>query len=197
MSERIRERDEERSLRKYFMAFQDAWQDFLKALEKGEFDVIYTEKQLMCLLFAKCLEVMHRRKFEKPYKISVEFEEKVERTRADIALGFSGNGRFVAVEIKNFPSVEEIKGDIQKLQGYVEGGLWFGFFVMIGDSKDEYRTNLNFKELGIQQEIPENYEASIRLGKSKGETSFYQWKLVTPPYGKRPLETLIVGLGSP
>lgn len=105
MSERMKERDEQNSRKKHFMVFQDAWQDFLKALEKGEFCVPKYEEQLRSLLFAKCLEIMRRRKFKKPYEIFAEDREISESARPDITLGRFENGdKFVAIELKTFPS---------------------------------------------------------------------------------------------
>jgi hypothetical protein len=195
MSEKLKEHDAERVMRKYFMVFLDAWQDFLEDLKKGEFHVPSKEEGLRCLLFAKCLEIMRQKKFEKPYEIFVEDKEIVKGTRADIALGWLEDGRFVAVEVKDGPDAEKIKADIKKLQRYVKSGVLFGFFAMIGDSKYEYRTYLNLKELGIKQEIQEADEEATIDFKGEGEQSFYQWKKVKPKYYEGSLETLIVGLG--
>jgi len=157
MTERTKERDMERVLRKHFMVFQSAWFDYLKALEKREFFFPTNEEELRCHLFAKCLETMRQKKFGKPYEIFVEDKEIVKGTIADLALGWleKQDRKFVAVEVKHGPDVEKIKEDIKKLQGYVKSGVFFGFFAMIGNSKYEYRTKVNLKELGIQQEVPE------------------------------------------
>ena len=195
----MKEREAQRNLRKYFMVFQDAWQDFLKALEKGEFNVPSKEEGLRCLLFAKCLEIMRQKKFEKPYEILVEDKETSTETRADITLGrWLETGRLVAIELKDSRPVKEIKADIRKLQGFVKNeAAASGFFAMIGNSKYEYRTYLNLKDLGVQQEISETDEAMIcfpRKEVKEGKESFYQWKKVKSPYHERPLETLIVGI---
>jgi len=193
MSESMKERDAQNILKKYFGVFQGAWQDFLEASEKGEFLVPFNEEELRCFLFAKCLEIMRRKKFEKPYEIFAEDKEISKGTRADIALGWLEDGRFVAIELKHFPSLEGIRADIKRLQGFVKSRAVFGFFAMIGDSKNEYQKYLNLKDLGIQQEIREPDEATINF-KGEGEKSFYQWKLVKFPAAQRPLETLLVGI---
>lgn len=190
----MKERNAKSILRKYFTVFQSVWQDFLEALEKGDFYVPIYEEQLRSLLFAKCLETMRQKKFEKPYEIFAEDREISKRARPDITFGKLEDGKFVAVELKSFPSSpEEIKEDIKKLQGYVKSGVVFGFFAMVGDSKKEYRECLNLKELGIQQEIPESDEAMMDFT-GEGEKSFYQWKLVKIPVVQRTLETLLVGI---
>lgn len=190
----MKERDTQTILRRYFTVFQCAWQDFLKALEKGEFYVPIYEEQLRSLLFAKCLEIMRHKKFEKPYEIIAEDREISKIARPDITLGQYEDGKFVAIELKTFPSFEEIRADVKKVQEFVKGATVFGFFVMIGKSKKEYREYLNLKDLGIQQEISEQDEATIDF-KGEREKSFYQWKLVNPlPVTKQPLETLLVGI---
>jgi hypothetical protein len=198
VNEVIKERD---ARRKYFMVFQSAWQYFLKALEEGEFYLPTYEEQMRSLLFAKCLEIMWRKRFEKPYKIFAENKETSTGARADITLGrWSQKGRFVAIELKNYPSLEGIKTDIRKLQRFVKDeAAAYGFFAMIGDSKDEYKTYLNLKDLGIEQEILESDEATIRFPRKvakETEQSFYQWKLVKIPDVQRRLETLLVGIAS-
>lgn len=193
----MKEREKHRILRKYFMVFQDAWQDFLKALEKGEFRVPSKEEGLRCLLFAKCLEIMRHKKFEKPYEIFVEDKEIIKGAIADVALGWLEDGRFVAVEVKDGPDADDIRDDVRKLQMYAKNGVLFSFFAMIGDSKYEYQKHLNLNELGIQQKKPEKHEIKIYFGEKKAkesEKSFYQWKKIKPKYYDRQLETLIVGI---
>lgn len=189
----MKERDAQRILRKYFLVFQSAWQDFLKASEKGEFFVPFNEEELRCFLFAKCLEIMRQKKFEKPYEIFAEDKEIIKGTRADIALGWLEDGKFVAIELKHFPSLEGIKADIKRLQEFVKSRAVFGFFAMIGNSKFEYKKNLNLKDLGIKLELSEPLEATLDFN-GEGEKSFYQWKLVKFPAAQRPLETLLVGI---
>jgi hypothetical protein len=54
----MKERDalKETLLKKYFRVFQDAWKDFLRNFEKGEY-LPSNEVELRCFLFAKCLEI--------------------------------------------------------------------------------------------------------------------------------------------
>jgi hypothetical protein len=194
MSERMKEFDAQRVLRKYSMVFQDAWQEFSKELGNGYFYAPIFEEQLRCLLFAKCLEIMRKKKFEKPYQIFAEDREISKRARPDITFGRFEEGKFVAVELKAFPpSLDEIKDDIKKLQGYVKSKVAFGFFAMVGDSKKKYQKYLNLKELGILQEIDAQDEAMITF-EGQGEESFYQWKLAKCPTFSRSLETLFVGI---
>jgi hypothetical protein len=193
MSERMKERDTQSILKKHFMVVQDAWQDFLEALNKGEFRVPVYEEQLRSLLFAKCLEIMRRKKFEKPYEIFADDREISKVARPDITLGQLEDGKSVAIELKTSPSVEGIRADVKKLQGFVKSATVFGFFAMIGDSKKEYRDYLNLKDLGIQQEIRESDEAMMDF-EGEGAESYYQWKSINPPATKRPLETLLVGI---
>jgi hypothetical protein len=194
MSEGIKEHHQR--FLKYFNAFQGAWQNFLKALEKGEFHVPYYEEELRCLLFSKCLETMSSENFQKPYQIFAEDRGIAERARPDITFGLFENdefkARFVTVEAKHLPSLDKIREDIKKVREYVVRGESFsGFFVMIGRSTKEYRKDLNLKELGIQQEIREG-KATVNY-EGKGEKSFYQWKLVKIQDAE-PLETLLVGI---
>jgi hypothetical protein len=167
----------------------------LEALEKGEFDVPVYEEQMRSLLFAKCLEIMRRRKFKKPYEIFAEDREISKEARPDITLGrLEKDDKFVAIELKACPlSLQEITADVKKLQGFVKESSSLGLFAMIGKSRKKYREYLNMKELGIQQEICESDEAETEF-KREGETSFYQWKLVKVPAAQSPLETLLVGI---
>jgi hypothetical protein len=192
----MKERDAQQILRKYFTIFQSAWEDFLKSSERGDFFVPFNEEELRCFMFAKCLEIMRQKKFEKPYEIFAEDKEIVKGARADLALGWLEDGKFVAVELKHFPSREGIRRDIKKLQGYVENrAVLFCFFAMIGDSKNEYQKYLNLKDMGIKQEILATDKAAM-VFKKEGEKSFFQWKVVKFLAFERPLETLLVGIMS-
>jgi hypothetical protein len=188
----MKERNAFKELKKYFMVFQDAWRDFLGNVEKGEYPPPFNEAELRCFLFSKCLEIMRRKKFEKPYEIFAEDREIFEGRKADLALGWLEDGRFVAIELKHCPSLEGIREDIKKLQEFVKSRAIFGFFAMIGDSKYEYQKYLNLKDLGIQLELREPLEAT--LAEKDGEKSFYQWHLVKFPSAQRPFETLLVGI---
>ncbi|MEM2146869.1 MAG: hypothetical protein QW279_16010 [Candidatus Jordarchaeaceae archaeon] len=188
----MKERDAQNILKRYFMVFPDAWNDFLKNVEKGDFPVPSNEAELRSYLFAKCLEIMRRKKFEKPYEIFAEDKEIFEGRKADLALGWLEDGRFVAIELKHGPSIEGIRMDIEKLQKFVKSRAIFGFFAMIGNSKYEYQKYLNLKDLGIQLELREPLKATLAF--KDGEKSFYQWRLIKAPFLSVQLETLLVGI---
>jgi len=186
----LKETEAIKELNRYFRVFQDAWRDFLGSIEKGEF-LPTNEAELQSFLCAKCLEAMRRKKFEKPYEIFVQDKEIFEGRKADLALGWLDDGRFVAVELKHEPEFEGIRKDIKKLQEFVKSRAIFGFFAMIGDSKQEYQKYLDLKDLGIELELREPLEAT--LTEDGGAKSFYQWRTVKFPSVQRPFETLLIG----
>jgi len=185
----MKEGDAFKELKRYFMVFQDTWTDFLEGIEKGEF-LPTNEAELQSFLFAKCLEVMRHKKFEKPYGILAE--DIFERKKADLALGWLKDGRFVAIELKYGPKIDEIRDDIKRLQEFVKSRAMFGFFAMMGNSKYGYRKKLNLKEMGIQLELGESLKATV--AEEGGVKSFYQWRLVRFPSPQPPFETLLVGI---
>jgi len=168
-----------KELKKYASLFPKAWSNFLKDVEKGKIFVPSNEAELRCFLFSKCLLVMRRNRFPIPYQITAEDKEILEGRRADLTLGLLEDGRFVTIEIKYFPSVDLIKNDLRKLRDFVKSHVIYGFFAMIGNSKYTYEQKVDLESLGVEKD---------------GKYSFYEWRMIKPPYLEISIDALIVGL---
>jgi len=81
------------SLRKYYNIPPDAWYSYLEKIKRGEHPFPFNENEMGCFLLSECLEIMRKRRFSKPYQISVENKEILEGRSADLVLGWTDVGR--------------------------------------------------------------------------------------------------------
>lgn len=162
-----------KKIAEYDLLFVSAWNDLLEDFESG---VIYpkNEWELRSFLFAKCLSLMSQKKFNTPYQISVEDYEIYEGERADLTLGNleEMDTRCITVEIKHFPTPDEILSDIEKLRKYLtKDRLAFAYFVALGD-------------ISLKEKVdPET------LGVSRGQI---KWRRVKSPHSERTKLFLVV-----
>jgi len=165
------------SLRKYYRIVPEAWNKYLAKLKGGEYHIPLNEHEMRCFVFSECLDLMRKRGYDKPYEIFVEDKEILEGKRADLAVGWLEDARFVAVEFKRFPEIEEAREDIVKLHQAVESKATCGFFLMLADAQYRYHENLDLKALGIEED---------------GQYSWFNWEIIKPKHYDVLLEALIV-----
>jgi len=167
------------SLRKYYNIPPDAWYSYLDQIKRGEHPFPFNENEMRCFFFSECLEIMRKGRFSKPYQISVENKEILEGRSADLALGWTDIGSFIAVELKRFPAVEEVKEDIEKLHQATEAKAICGFFLALCDATYDYRKNLDLRALDIEE---------------NGRHSWFAWKTIKPKHLDILIDALIVFL---
>ena len=133
----------------------DTWENLLEGLENEEV-VLENERELKYYFFHRCLILMKKRKFDKPYSIfaedSLNAREKYPK-KCDLVLG-----KVVAIEFKhkksiNTNEVNEVKDDILKLESYIkEQKTWAGVFLMI-DHTGHYEQRIT---PFIRSKVPSN-----------------------------------------
>jgi len=169
-------------LRRYARLVPHAWERYLAKLKRGEYFPPLNEDDMRCFLFSECLDVMRRKRFDKPYEIFVEYREIYEGKKADLAIGLLEEGAaFVAVELKHHPHLEGIEEDILKLREATKSKAIWGIFLMLGPETYKYQENLDLKALGIEED---------------GANSAFTWSKIKPKHSNKSLETLLVILGS-
>lgn len=154
----------------------DCWDKVLEGLRSGEV-VLENESELKYYFFHRCLTLMKRRGFRKPYSIFAEDTlgaAKEYPKKCDLVLG-----EVTAIEFKhrksiNTDEVNAVKDDILKLKSYLKDKkASFGFFFMI-DQTGRYKQQIS------------------TFLKKNAPTNSYDWQIVKAPKKKDALHALRV-----